>query len=126
MCWEAIIETGERTLVMLASGKGRSRLAEVEIGCEGSGQTEILHSFSLGEELIVSGLFLVHSEANLTGIDVRPLEGKLPQAAKMIGRHKASGKIEAIKSNNMILLHGAGASDQLADNDNGFPARETV
>ncbi|MGI9362255.1 MAG: efflux RND transporter periplasmic adaptor subunit [Parasphingorhabdus sp.] len=103
---EAIIETGERTLVMLASGKGRYRPAEVEIGREGGGQTEILQGLSPGEEVIVSGQFLVDSEASLSGIDVRRLEGELPRAAKMTGRHKASGKIEAIKSNGVTLSHG--------------------
>ena len=39
---EAIIATGARTLVMLANGKGRYRPAEVKIGREGGGQTEIL------------------------------------------------------------------------------------
>lgn len=103
---EAIIETGERTLVMLASGKGRYRPAEVEIGREGGGQTEILQGLSPGEEVIVSGQFLVDSEASLSGIDVRPLGGELPRAAKMTERHKASGKIEAIKSNGVTLSHG--------------------
>lgn len=103
---EAIIETGERTLVMLASGKGRYRPAEVKIGREGGGQTEILQGLSPGEEVIVSGQFLVDSEASLSGIDVRPLEGELPRAAKVTGRFKASGKIEAIKSNGVTLSHG--------------------
>ncbi len=103
---EAIIETGERTLVMLASGKGRYRPAEVTIGREGGGQTEILQGLSPGEDVIVSGQFLVDSEASLSGIDVRPLEGELPRATKMAGRYRASGTIQAIKGNSVTLSHG--------------------
>ena len=103
---EAIIETGERTLVMLASGKGRYRPAEVKIGREGGGLTEVLQGLSLGEDVIVSGQFLVDSEASLSGIDVRPLEGELPVKTKKTGGYKASGKIEAIKGNTVTLSHG--------------------
>ncbi len=103
---EAIIETGERTLVMLASGKGRYRPAEVKIGREGGGQTEILQGLSPGEDVIISGQFLVDSEASLSGIDVRPLQGELPARPAKAGGYKASGKIEAIKGDAVILSHG--------------------
>ncbi len=70
---EAVIDTGERTLVMLATGRGRYRPAEVRIGRESGGQTEILAGLSEGEKVIVSGQFLVDSEASLSGIQVRPI-----------------------------------------------------
>ena len=70
---EAIVETGTRTLVMLATGEGRYRPAEVRKGREGGGQTEIITGLSPGEKVIVSGQFLVDSEASLSGISVRPI-----------------------------------------------------
>lgn len=72
---EAIIRTGKRTLVMLAGDKGRFRPAEVRIGREAGGQTEILAGLAVGEKVVASGQFLLDSEASLTGIAARPISG---------------------------------------------------
>lgn len=72
---EAVIRTGTRTLVMLATGDGRYHPAEVRAGREGGGQTEILQGLGRGEKVVASGQFLLDSEASLTGIVVRPLSG---------------------------------------------------
>lgn len=72
---EAVIRTGKRTLVMLADGKGRFRPAEVRIGREAGGQTEILAGLAAGEKVVASGQFLLDSEASLTGIAARPITG---------------------------------------------------
>lgn len=70
---EAVIRTGTRTLVMLASGNGRYQPAEVKAGREGGGQTEILEGLAAGEKVVASGQFLLDSEASLTGIAARKL-----------------------------------------------------
>ncbi|URW75853.1 efflux RND transporter periplasmic adaptor subunit [Sphingomonas donggukensis] len=73
---EAVIRTGKRTLVMLADGKGRFRPAEVRIGREAGGQTEIVAGLAAGEKVVASGQFLLDSEASLTGIAARPIAGE--------------------------------------------------
>lgn len=72
---EAVIRTGQRTLVMLSETKGRYRPAEVRIGREAGGQTEILAGLAQGEKVVASGQFLLDSEASLTGIAARPISG---------------------------------------------------
>ena len=72
---EAVIRTGSRTIVMLAKKDGRYQPAEVRTGREGGGQTEILAGLAPGEKVVASGQFLLDSEASLTGIAVRPLDG---------------------------------------------------
>lgn len=72
---EAVIRTGTRNIVMLATGDGRYHPAEVRVGREGGGQTEILKGLAVGEKVVASGQFLLDSEASLTGIEVRPLGG---------------------------------------------------
>ena len=72
---EAVIRTGTRTLVMLASGDGRYQPAEVRTGREGGGQTEILAGLGVGEKVVASGQFLLDSEASLSGIAARPIGG---------------------------------------------------
>ncbi|MFC0589530.1 efflux RND transporter periplasmic adaptor subunit [Novosphingobium aquiterrae] len=70
---EAVIRTGTRTIVMLATGNGRYQPAEVRTGREGGGQTEILEGLATGEKVVASGQFLLDSEASLTGIPARKL-----------------------------------------------------
>ncbi|HZE11763.1 MAG TPA: efflux RND transporter periplasmic adaptor subunit, partial [Burkholderiales bacterium] len=68
---EAIIQTGTRTVVMLADANGRFRPADVEIGMESNGQTEIKRGLQAGQTVVVSGQFLVDSEANLKATTTR-------------------------------------------------------
>ncbi|VAV88087.1 Cobalt/zinc/cadmium efflux RND transporter, membrane fusion protein, CzcB family [hydrothermal vent metagenome] len=103
---EAIIATGVRTLVMLANENGRYRPAEVKIGREGGGNTEILAGLSPGEKVIVSGQFLVDSEASLSGIKVRPISGESNNKKKPESGYKTIGTIEAIKKQSVTLSHG--------------------
>jgi Cu(I)/Ag(I) efflux system membrane fusion protein len=72
---EAVIRTGKRTLVMLAENKGRFRPAEVQVGRDAGGQTEIIAGLRAGEKVVASGQFLLDSEASLTGIAARPIAG---------------------------------------------------
>jgi Cu(I)/Ag(I) efflux system membrane fusion protein len=64
---EAVIETGTRRVVMLAEGEGRFRPVNVEVGAEGGGQTEIRSGLTAGQTVVVSGQFLLDSEASLKG-----------------------------------------------------------
>ena len=81
---EAIIQTGKRTVVMLAEDNGRFRPVDVEIGIESGGQTEIKRGLKAGQRLVVSAQFLIDSEASLKGIEARLNEAPepRPQGAK--------------------------------------------
>jgi membrane fusion protein, copper/silver efflux system len=68
---EAIIQTGKRTLVMLAEDGGRFRPAQVEIGIESGTQTEIKRGLEAGQRVVVSSQFLIDSEASLRGVEAR-------------------------------------------------------
>ncbi|MGQ0501568.1 MAG: efflux RND transporter periplasmic adaptor subunit [Panacagrimonas sp.] len=64
---EAVIRTGTRTVVMVAEGEGRYRPAQVEAGVEHNDETVILSGLRAGEAVVVSGQFLIDSEASLLG-----------------------------------------------------------
>jgi Cu(I)/Ag(I) efflux system membrane fusion protein len=68
---EAVIETGTRRVVMLAEGDGRFRPVSVETGVQGGGQTEIRSGLTLGQKVVVSGQFLIDSEASLKATEAR-------------------------------------------------------
>ena len=62
---EAVIQTGKRSVVVTAIGDGRFASVEVELGLDSNGQTEIRKGLQAGQKVVVSGQFLVDSEANL-------------------------------------------------------------
>ena len=111
---EAVIRTGERTLVMLAQEGGGYRPAEIRIGREANGRTEVLAGLAPGEEVVVSGQFLLDSEASLAGIDVRAID-RAPSAtggreaqddAEEPRTYRASGTITRIAQSSVTLRHG--------------------
>lgn len=68
---EAVIQTGQRSVVMLALGEGKFAPADVETGAEANGMTEIRKGLQAGQKVVVSGQFLLDSEASLRGTATR-------------------------------------------------------
>jgi Cu(I)/Ag(I) efflux system membrane fusion protein len=71
---EAVVATGTRAVVIVAEGGGRFRAQEVRLGQEADGKSEILEGVGEGDEVVLSGQFLIDSEASLSGTLAR-LEG---------------------------------------------------
>jgi membrane fusion protein, copper/silver efflux system len=81
---EAVIRSGERSVVIVAEATGRYRPVEVRIGAERAGESEVLEGLAPGQQVVVSGQFLIDSEASLRGAYQRlaPLPpDALPQGA---------------------------------------------
>ena len=68
---EALIQTGQRSVVMLADAGGHFTPVEVEAGIESGGQTEIKRGLKPGQRVVVSSQFLIDSEASLKGVEAR-------------------------------------------------------
>ena len=105
---EAVIRTGKRSLVMVARGEGRFAPVEVEAGAESGGRTEIRKGLSAGDKVVVSGQFLVDSEASLKGVESRLEAGKdaTPEGAPAAPAvHRGEGKIERIGQGEVTLSH---------------------
>jgi len=62
---EAVIMTGERTVVVVARGGGGFDVAAVTLGVEVDGRTAILSGLEAGQSVVLSGQFLIDSEASL-------------------------------------------------------------
>jgi Cu(I)/Ag(I) efflux system membrane fusion protein len=67
---ESVIATGRRKVVILKEGNG-FRPADIQTGAEGQGRTEIFSGLTEGEQVVVSGQFLIDSEASLSGVLAR-------------------------------------------------------
>jgi len=103
---EAVIQTGKRTVVMLAEDNGKFSPVEVEAGIESDNQTEIKRGLKLGQRVVVSSQFLIDSEASLKGVEARLNDAPKPVAANTAKRHQAEGKVEAITRDAITLSHG--------------------
>jgi Cu(I)/Ag(I) efflux system membrane fusion protein len=79
---EALIQTGSRSVVMLAEEGGRFRPVAVEIGIESGGQTEIRRGLQAGQRVVVSSQFLIDSEASFRGTQTRLSGDAAPSAAR--------------------------------------------
>lgn len=99
---EAIIATGQRTVVMLAEDGGRYRPVNVETGIESGGQTEIKKGLTLGQRVVVSSQFLIDSEASLKGVEAR-LNNEPPAKPVM---HQGEGRVDAMDKDAITLTHG--------------------
>lgn len=103
---EAVIQTGRRTVVMLAEEGGRFRPVDVEIGIESGGQTEVKRGLRAGQRVVVSSQFLIDSEASLKGVEARLNDEPKPVSANAAPRHSGTATIEAIGRDAMTLSHG--------------------
>ena len=119
---EAIIQTGKRIVVMVTQGDGKFTPVEVETGTEANGQTEIRKGLQAGQKVVVSGQFLIDSEASLRGATVRMAEPSVTDPGKAAGgpTHHGEGKVESIGKDEITLSHGPIPSLQWGPMTMGF------
>ncbi len=106
---DAVIQTGQRSVVMLAEGNGRFRPVEVLVGRETGDQTEIAEGLKAGQQVVRSGQFLVDSEASLRGLEARLNQVAAPVA---MPRHNTPADVKALTGDTVTLSHPPVASLQ--------------
>jgi len=74
---EAVIDTGLRQVAFVSLGEGRFEPRTVRLGVEGEGVVEVLDGLQVGEKVVVSGQFLLDSEANIREGLAKMLRGNL-------------------------------------------------
>lgn len=99
---EALIRTGIRTLVMAAEKDGTFRPVDVETGIEADGMAEIRSGLQAGQRVVLSGQFLIDSEASLKGIEARLGP---PTSAAAVDTHRTSARVEAVAGDVLTLSH---------------------
>lgn len=88
---EALIATGQQTRVIVAETDGHFRPLTVRTGRSADGYTEILDGVRGGEKVVVSGQFLIDSEASLSGALQRMGDGQAaPAPATSAANHAMS------------------------------------
>jgi Cu(I)/Ag(I) efflux system membrane fusion protein len=103
--------------VIIAQGDGRFLPMEVEAGLEANGETEIRHGLQAGQTVVLSGQFLIDSEASLRASSAR-MQGA--------SRHRGTGKVLSVDapSGRVQLEHEAIPSLQWPAMTMGFPVED--
>jgi Cu(I)/Ag(I) efflux system membrane fusion protein len=108
---EALIATGERNVVIVARDGGEFDVVNVTVGTEQDGKTAILSGLTEGQSIVVSGQFLIDSEASLKST-VNRLQGpaspaetatQSPSAASTA--HLARGTVTALAPEQVTIAH---------------------
>src|SRR6202521_735608 len=103
----AVISTGTRNVVVAVDSDGKFRPVDVEVGTETNGQTEIRKGLAAGQKVVLSGQFLIDSEASLKGTLTRMGGSPAPEAgAATAATHRGEGKVESIGKDQITLWHG--------------------
>jgi membrane fusion protein, copper/silver efflux system len=110
---EAVIMTGERNVVIVARDGDGFDVADVTVGAEAEGKTAILSGLKQGQLIVVSGQFLIDSEASLKST-VSRLTSRGPSpapqrttvdAAAGEASHLTQGRITAIAAQSVTIEH---------------------
>ena len=103
---EAVIATGRRNVVILADN-GRFQPVDVQTGRESGGMTEIVNGLTAGQQIVVSGQFLIDSEASLKGTEARMVDMAPAQdVTASTPAHRGTGKVDTIGKGEITLSHG--------------------
>ncbi|BCL74348.1 hypothetical protein JHS3_00840 [Jeongeupia sp. HS-3] len=111
---DAVIATGQRFVIITADDAGRFAPVEVKVGAERAGKTEIVAGLNEGQQVVVSGQFMIDSEASLRGVLARMASA--PMAAMAESATAASkaaappaiegiGVVKAISGDSITLAH---------------------
>jgi Cu(I)/Ag(I) efflux system membrane fusion protein len=106
---EALIRTGREQRVVVALGEGRFAIRKVTAGIESGDRVEIVDGIDAGEDVVVSGQFLIDSEASLRASDMRmtPAAGMVVTPSSAQAVTGGTGRVLAIDpaSGNISLSH---------------------
>lgn len=102
---DAVIRTGQRNMVMLAEENGYYRPVEVKTGREANGKIEILAGLNLGQNVVVSGQFLIDSEASLRGLVDRLNQAPVQTTQAATPAYATDAMIEKIEGEAVTLTH---------------------
>ncbi|WOB10922.1 efflux RND transporter periplasmic adaptor subunit [Piscinibacter gummiphilus] len=123
---DAVIRTGQRAVVYVVSAPGRYQPVEVRVGREFGDKLEVLQGLQPGQQVVVSGQFLIDSEASMQGVLQRqaPAASAASPASTAASSqaasasspaqttHEGTGKVIAVSTQEVTLDHGPIASIQ--------------
>ena len=124
---EALIRTGKSERVVLALGEGRFRPANVTAGMESGGRVEIISGLREGELVVISGQFLLDSEASLNPSFLRMEEAVAEdQGAGQSVEDQSSMEEMDMPAEAPVSAEEPGDEEPAMDMDMDMPARDST
>jgi Cu(I)/Ag(I) efflux system membrane fusion protein len=107
---EAVLRTGTRAVVIVRKDPSAFEPREVKLGADLGDQLEVVEGLAEGDQVVVSGQFLVDSEARLRSVlgslsVAQPASAPAPAAVPP--SYSAQGKVEGVDADSITLSHGA-------------------
>jgi Cu(I)/Ag(I) efflux system membrane fusion protein len=110
---EAVIATGQRSVVITTNDKGMFNVVPVTAGASQDGHTIVLGGLEEGQAIVLSGQFLIDSEASLKSTVSRLGESRTePQSsggrsmAAEPAAHLAEGTVQSLTADGITIAHG--------------------
>jgi Cu(I)/Ag(I) efflux system membrane fusion protein len=111
---EAVIRTGKRAVVIVRKADGAFEPRDVSLGADLGDDIEVVSGLADGDQVVVSGQFLIDSEARLrsvlgsmaASVPVPAMAPASGPAAPGPTVHKAEGKVESVASDAITISHG--------------------
>ena len=104
----AVIDTGDRQVVLLVLGEGKYKPQAVKIGLRGREAVEILEGIQVGDEVVTAANFLIDAESNLKAALSTFTAPQSAESAKAVAKlYQAQGSIDSldIASNTASVTH---------------------
>ena len=122
---EAVIRTGQRSLVLVRRADGAFDPRDVSLGADLGDDTEVVSGLSEGDQVVASGQFLIDSEARLRAVlgnmaTAMPAASSASAAVPAVVLHHASGKVESVSADGITISHGPVATLQWPSMTMGF------
>ncbi len=106
----AVLDSGNRQMVLVRRDEGRFEPREIKVGARGDGYVEVADGIREGENVVVAANFLIDSESNLrSALNAFGKQGAQTGAAMT---HKGEGSIESVDlaQASVTINHGPIAS----------------
>jgi Cu(I)/Ag(I) efflux system membrane fusion protein len=106
----AVLDSGNRQLVLVRRDEGRFEPREIKVGARGDGYVEVVDGVREGESVVVAANFLIDSESNLRSA-INAFGSQSTQSGAPV-THKGEGTVEAVDlaQGSVTLAHGPIAS----------------
>ena len=106
---QAVIRTGTRNVVIVAHEQGRFEPVVVQLGQSDGNKIAVLQGLKAGQRVVISGQFLIDSEANLQGVLDKLNTGQPIASSQTIKRstYQGLGKVEKVTNQDITISHQA-------------------
>lgn len=106
---QAVIRTGTRNVVIVGQEQGRFEPVVVQLGQSDGNKIAILQGLKAGQKVVISGQFLIDSEANLQGVLDKLNTGQSMTSSQVVKTsiYQGIGKVEKVTAQDITISHQA-------------------